>query len=325
MTTVATHPRQHRASRLVLLAVLVTVVSAAFAPVGAARTDASTSAAVRIWTIHYTAHNGLVRTAYVILPAWYGPEHNPPLPLVISPHGRAANGLQNADYWDAMPAVGRFAVICPDGMGRTLALYSYGDPGQVDDLARMPGFATKALPWLRIDRSRIYALGSSMGGQETLLLVARHPELLAGAAAMDSVTDLALRYRQIPGEELRDMMSREVGGTPQTAPGAYAARSAFLQASRIASSRVPLQIWWSTKDRIVINQQSQSGALYTAIRQLDPCASVSDYVGSWAHSTEMRAHALLPIALSGFGLLPRAYMKLPDDVRHDTAPQCSAA
>jgi len=325
MTTVATHPRQHRASRLVLLAVLVTVVSAAFAPVGAARTDASTSAAVRIWTIHYTAHNGLVRTAYVILPAWYGPEHNPPLPLVISPHGRAANGLQNADYWDAMPAVGRFAVICPDGMGRTLALYSYGDPGQVDDLARMPGFATKALPWLRIDRSRIYALGSSMGGQETLLLVARHPELLAGAAAMDSVTDLALRYRQIPGEELRDMMSREVGGTPQTAPGAYAARSAFLQASRIASSRVPLQIWWSTKDRIVINQQSQSGALYTAIRQLDPCASVSDYVGSWAHSTEMRAHALLPIALSGFGLLPRAYMQLPDDVRHDTAPQCSAA
>jgi pimeloyl-ACP methyl ester carboxylesterase len=100
----------------------------------------------------------------------------------------------------------------------------------------MPEFATKALPWLRIDRSRIYALGSSMGGQETLLLVARHPELLAGAAAMDSVTDLALRYRQLLdlgcnarcleqngkplGEVLQDAMSREVGGTPETAPGA---------------------------------------------------------------------------------------------------------
>ncbi len=74
----------------------------------------------------------------------------------------------------------------------------------------MPDFATKALPWLRIDRSRIYALGSSMGGQETLLLVARHPDLLAGAAAMDSVTDLARRYqpaarprlqRALPGAE----------------------------------------------------------------------------------------------------------------------------
>ena len=248
---------------------------------------------------------------------------------MISPHGRAANGLQNADYWDAMPAVGRFAVICPDGMGRTLALYSYGDPGQVDDLAKMPELAVKALPWLRIDSSRIYALGSSMGGQETLLLVARHPELLAGAAAMDSVTDLGLPARPPTSSRerkgLRDMMSREVGGTPQTAPGAYAARSAFIQARQIASSRVPLQIWWSTKDRIVTDQKTQSGALYDAIRRLDPCASVSDYVGSWAHSTEMRAHALLPIALSGFGLLPRAYMQLPDDVRHDTAPQCSAA
>jgi poly(3-hydroxybutyrate) depolymerase len=192
--------------------------------------------AVRTWTIRYTAHNGVVRRAYVILPAWYGPKHNPPLPLVISPHGRGANGLQNADFWDTMPAVGGFAVISPDGMGRTLALYSYGDPGQIDDLAKMPEFATKALPWLRIDRSRIYALGSSMGGQETLLLVACHPELLAGAAAMDSVTDLALRYRQLLdlgcnarcleqngkplGEVLQDAMSREVGGTPETAPGA---------------------------------------------------------------------------------------------------------
>ena len=237
MTTVATHPKQHRTCRIVFLAVLATVVSAAFAPAGAARTEVSPSRdAVRTWTIRYTAHNGVVRRAYVILPAWYGPKHNPPLPLVISPHGRGANGLQNADFWDTMPAVGGFAVISPDGMGRTLALYSYGDPGQIDDLAKMPEFATKALPWLRIDRSRIYALGSSMGGQETLLLVARHPELLAGAAAMDSVTDLALRYRQLLdlgcnarcleqngkplGEVLQDAMSREVGGTPETAPGA---------------------------------------------------------------------------------------------------------
>ena len=62
----------------------------------------------------------------------------------------------------------------------------------------MPELATAALPWLHLDTSRIYALGSSMGGQETLLLVARHPRLLAGAAALDSVTDLARRHRQLP-------------------------------------------------------------------------------------------------------------------------------
>ena len=42
---------------------------------------------------------------------------------------------------------------------------------------------------------RIYAFGGSMGGQETLLLLARHPHLLAGAAAFDSVTNMALQYR----------------------------------------------------------------------------------------------------------------------------------
>ncbi len=342
MTDTATHPEQHRTCIALVLALLAVIVAAACAPAAAARTEtAAPKNAVRIWKIDYTAHNGAVRHAYVVLPAWYGPDNNPPLPLVISPHGRGATGLQNADYWDTMPAIGRFAVINPDGMGRKYTRFSYGDPGQIDDLAKMPDFATKALPWLRIDRSRIYALGSSMGGQETLLLVARHPGLLAGAAAMDSVTDLARRYRQLldlgcdarcleqnggksAGEVLRGMMSAEVGGTPVAKPAAYAARSSLSQARQIATSRVPLQIWWSKEDRIVTDQQTQSGALFAAVKHLDPCAPVSAYVGRWAHSTEMRAKALLPIALRGFGLLPKNRKQLPASVRVTAAPQCSA-
>src|SRR5688572_15305482 len=127
---------------------------------------------VRTWTIHYRSHSGADRLAYVVLPAWYGPDNNPPLPVVISPHGRGATGLSNAAFFDRLPAIGRFAVISPDGTGERLRNFSYGAPGQIDDLARMPELAAAALPWLQIDSSRIYALGSSMGGQETLLLVA---------------------------------------------------------------------------------------------------------------------------------------------------------
>ena len=47
---------------------------------------------VRIWTIHYLAHNGGRRIAFVLLPRWYGPRHNPAIPLVISPHGRGVPG-----------------------------------------------------------------------------------------------------------------------------------------------------------------------------------------------------------------------------------------
>jgi len=294
---------------------------------------------VRTWTIRYRSHSGADRLAYVVLPAWYGPRNNPPLPVVVSPHGRGATGLSNAAFFDRLPAIGRFAVISPDGMGQRLKNFSYGAPGQIDDLARMPDFAAAALPWLRIDSSRIYALGSSMGGQETLLLVARHPRLLAGAAALDSVTDLSRRYEQLPqlpcadscverwgkpyGVVLQSTLAREVGGSPQEAQDEYAARSGLSHAHRIARSRVPLQIWWSTEDRIVWDQEHQSQALYDELRRLDRCAPVSAYVGSWAHSKEMRASELLPIALSGFGLLPAGVKDLPSAVRHEPAARCS--
>ena len=302
--------------------------------------SAGSAASVRTWTIHYKAHNGDDRLAYVVLPAWYGPNANPPLPVVISPHGRNANGLSNTRYFGNLPAKGRFAVISPDGMGRRLGLKSYAFKGQIDDLARMPEVAENALPWLRVDPERVYALGSSMGGQETLMLVARHPDLLAGAAAMDSVTDLSRRYDQLPGVPcdakclkrwgkpyglvLQAAMREEVGGTPSSSPTRYAARSASDFARTIATSGVPLQIWWSSKDLIVFDQKHQSWALFRELKRLNSCAPVSAYAGRWPHSKEMKASELLPIALADFGLMPRGTKKLPSSVRHQDVPDCAA-
>jgi pimeloyl-ACP methyl ester carboxylesterase len=178
-----------------------------------------------------------------------------------------------------------------------------------------------------------------MGGQETLLLVARHPQLLAGAAAMDSVADLALRYRQLVdlscdaacmqrwgqpvGRVLQSNLRREVGGTPQQDPAGYAARSGLDLAPQIAASGVPLQIWWSRDDKIVTDQKTQSGAMFRALRRLNPCAPVSEYVGAWAHSHEMRASSLLRFALAGFGLVSANPHRLPHSVTYVPAPSCS--
>jgi hypothetical protein len=95
------------------------------------------------------------------------------------------------------------------------------------------------------------------------------------------------------------------------------------QTHPIARSGVPLQIWWSTEDRIVFDQEHQSGALFDRLLRLNPCAPVSTYVGRWAHSTEMRASSLLPIALARFGLLPRGVKHLPRSVRHTPEPACA--
>jgi pimeloyl-ACP methyl ester carboxylesterase len=278
---------------------------------------------LRIWKFTYRAHSGAVRHAYVALPRAYRAGRDGSIPLVISPHGRGVTGRGNLRLWGQLPARGSFAVVSPDGHGRVLANYSWGSPGQVEDLARMPQIVHKALPWLRIDRKRVYAFGGSMGGQETLLLLARHPRLLAGVATFDAVADFALQYRQFTrlqcdrgcrktwrgpiGKSLQQLARRELGGGPKRARVAYARRSPLTYAHAIAFSCVPLQIWWSPRDEIVIGQRRQSGRFFETLRRLNPAAPVGGFTGGWRHSAEMRATTRLPLALAIFGLMPASY------------------
>ena len=270
--------------------------------------------------IRYRSHNGQRNRAVVLMPSWYGPRNNPPIPLIISPHGRGLNGRVNAANWGNLPARGGFAVVNPDARGRRLFRHSWGFPKHVDELAKMPQILRRTLPWLRVDSERIYAFGGSMGGQESLLLVARHPRLLAGAAAFDAVADFALQYRNFNrlqcsraclrawgmpiGQGLRELARKEIGGTPKTAPRAYARRSPLTYARAIAASCVPLQLWWSVADRVVVDQGRQSARLFWELRRLNRGAPVEAFVGFWIHSTEMQARTRLPLALATFGLLP---------------------
>jgi pimeloyl-ACP methyl ester carboxylesterase len=265
----------------------------------------------RTWTIHYRAHGSPQRIALVVLPRWYGPRNNPPIPLVISPHGRGVEPTGNVSMWGNMPALGRFAVVSPEGQGTSrLELFSWGSPGQIDDLGRMPTIVKRALPWLRIAPHRVYAIGGSMGGQETLLLLAERPRLLAGAISFDAPTNMTARYKAFGklrnGLNLQKLARLEFGGVPRRHQEAMADRSPLFYARELAFSHVPLQIWWSTRDRTVVNQASESGLLYRAIMHLNPNAPVTQFVGTWAHTAEMRATGRMPIALAQMGLLDLA-------------------
>lgn len=267
------------------------------------------SDAVKRWTIRYRAHNGRARPAVVLVPARYGPgRRSPPLPLVISPHGRNVRAATNASKWRELPGQGHFAVVCPGGMGRRLALHSWGWRGQIDDLSRMPQLVRSALPWLRVDPKRIYAVGGSMGGHETLLLLGQHPSLLAGAAAFDSVTNFFLRYhdfaRSPGGRRAQELARTEVGGTPRTNPRGYVLRSPTHWLPEVARSGVPLQIWWSDADQIVIDQARQSGAFFRELRKRRPRGRVESVTGSWRHSFETYERLQLPGAVEWLGLVP---------------------
>jgi pimeloyl-ACP methyl ester carboxylesterase len=316
----------------IALALAASGVTLASAQPGAA----STAQGVRIWAIRYRSHTGVVRSAYVVLPSWYGPRRHPRIPLIISPHGRGVNGRANTRLWGRLPAVGPFAVVNPNGQGDRLELFSWGAPGEVADLARMPRIVEYALPWLRINPRRVYAFGGSMGGQETLLLLASHPSLLAGAAAFDAVADLASQYRNFPllrcnrlclrrwdkpiGLGLQHLVRIEVGGRPARLPGAYARRSPLAAAGAIAASCVPLQLWWSRNDKVVVHPWQQSERLFWSIRHRNPTAAVEAFAGSWRHTAEFRASSLLPVALARFGLLPRASIRRHEHAQHIPTP-----
>ena len=293
------------------LGVVATACVLATAHAGAAPSATPT----RVLVFVYRSSTGAERTAYLVLPAWYGPQRHPALPLVISPHGRGVDGAYNLRFWGGLPGRGAFALVSPDGQGRRLGLYSWGYRGQVDDLARMPELAGSAFPWLTVDRSRVFAIGDSMGGQEVLLLAARRGAGLAGVAALDPVTDMAARYRRwfvTAGERALPAKARvEFGGSPARVPAAYAARSPASFVDAIARSGVPLQLWWSHRDAVVTDQSVQTGAFAERLRRIAPSAPVQEVVGYWQHAHEMHPETQLPAVLACFGLLPSAGIRVP--------------
>jgi poly(3-hydroxybutyrate) depolymerase len=265
------------------------------------------AALIKQWGLNYRAHNGLPRPAIIIAPTRYGPEQpSPPLPLVISPHGRGVRAKTNTYYWSDLPARGDFVVVCPGGMGRRLPLHSWGYKGQIDDLARMVSIVANHTHWLNIDTNKVFAVGGSMGGHETLLLLGQHPKLLAGAVAIDPVTNFLLRYDDFalsPSTRPLQVLARlEVGGTPKTNPDGYVLRSPSHWASQIAASGVPLQLWWSTADLIVQDQIHQTAHFYQELEDLKPKGRLDAVTGTWAHSVTMR-QTQLPAAMRWLGLL----------------------
>ena len=146
-----------------------------------------------------------------------------------------------------------------------------------------------------------------MGGQETLLLLGQHSRLLAGAVAFDSVADFGLRYRQFArsprGRLLQGLARLEVDGTPDTNPRGYLLRSPLNWAGEIARSGVPLQLWWSDSDEIVVDQGTQSGRLFRELRARDPAGRLERVTGSWSHTAESYARLQLPGAARWLRLL----------------------
>ena len=93
-----------------------------------------------------------------------------------------------------------------------------------------------------------------------------------------------------------------MGGTPKTNPTGYVLRSPSHWVREVATSGVPLQLWWSDADEIVVGQRYQSGQFYADLRRLAPRGPVEKVTGSWGHTAEAYRDLQLPGAVRWLGL-----------------------
>jgi pimeloyl-ACP methyl ester carboxylesterase len=278
---------------------------------------AASDGRIRLVVGTYRTWRGNRVPLYVIEPARAPGER---LPVIVAVHARSGGGADACEPWLAVRRLPPVVIACPDGQGRVEGRFSWGAPGQVADLVRLPGVVAADLRGV-VDPAAAFITGFSMGGQETLLAVARAPGRFRAAVAIDPSIDLRERYREFVRTHdvwALDHMRREIGD-PRTAAAAYAVRSPLDAAAALARSSTRLAIWWSCRDQEIRHAASaQDGPLLDRLAAARPRRPIADGIGTWPHGEPYFGH--LDAVLAFFELTPPLARPFPADVVRVAGP-----
>ncbi|MBL9213899.1 MAG: prolyl oligopeptidase family serine peptidase [Opitutaceae bacterium] len=177
---------------------------------------------------------------------WYVPPGPGPKPLLVGLHTWSSQydtPGQVEDYFAWCAAQG-WALLQPNFRGPNNIPPAMGSDRAVADVV-------EAVAWARrqtdLDDTRLYLLGASGGGHMTLQVVARHPEIWAGASAWCGITDITRWYEELAQSpnpyHYLEYIRGALGGAPTTDERRRAEAWRRSPLSRLAHARgVPLDL-----------------------------------------------------------------------------------
>ncbi len=158
----------------------------------------------------------------------------------------------------------------------------------------------------RIDPSRIYLTGRSMGGTLAAIMAAKYPDLFAAVVAGQGVYDLELWSRTtLPS--LKANLEKECGPYSKATRFDYLRRSALTYAPNF--QYVPLILWHGTNDTWVPPQQSE--LLFAAIKKFNRFQSDIHWLQNAPHCALNYPPRWICDQLRDFQNLPEAETKTP--------------
>jgi len=206
----------------------------------------------------------------LMLPAGF--RETEPHDLLIALHGHGADRWQFVrDPRDECKAARGIATkhamiyVSPDYRART----SWMGPKAEADVVQIVGELRE-----RFRVSRVFVCGGSMGGTAALTFAALHPELVAGAAAMNGTANL-LEY-----ENFQEAISESFGGAKTAIPAEFKKRSAEYWPERLT---MPLGLAVGGQDKLVPPDSVRR--LARVLKQLDRDVLLIDRAGG-GHSTD---------------------------------------
>ncbi|MDA0838728.1 MAG: prolyl oligopeptidase family serine peptidase [Planctomycetota bacterium] len=206
-----------------------------------------------------SSFDGSEQEAEVYIPSAHDGKKELPLLTYAHPMGMSMTAARGVGHHETAERLG-WLVVCPELHGlNTAGITSFGAVTAQHDVIDAIRYMQANY---KVDDTRIYSDGRSMGGMLSLLLAAKYPHIFAAAMAGSPPTDLSINN----GKPFPEILIKEFGGNREENLFEYLRREPVRYARNLKYT--PVMIWHGTVDALVPPLHSMR--MFNLLRNYNP-------------------------------------------------------